>query len=744
MEAQPVPCRPFRRGPLGLEQSRHLERSHAVFTSRLRIFRRSLVVTRHSMQLLAVALALFLAVAPVAAAPVRTAQAQAELLSSRAAWVPGEAQWLGLRILHDPGWHTYWINPGDSGLATRLDWDLPPGFTAAVPDWPRPVRIQIGPLVNFGYEGELLVPVQVTAPKDLPEGGEQTLRVSARWLICEEICIPDGADLEIRLPVASAAAPTPAAPAIEGAAASLPKRWEGGAVLRQLPDGGFELSLSASPEVLVAPELFPADAAFLEHARGSLRWENGTLALRHARSPFFERMPSQPRLLLAAGPGREDPAWWVEPKFAVAKEVGASSSIATPSAQAPALTLWLLALAGAFAGGILLNLMPCVFPVLSLKALSIAESAGEPRRLRRHGLFYTAGVLGGFAVLGAALLALRAAGEAVGWGFQLQQSWFVGFLAWLMFLLGLSLQGVFEIGTRLMGIGGQVAAHGDRGAFLTGLLACVVASPCTAPLMGAALGLAVSLPAMLAMAVFLALGLGMAFPLLALSLTPALAGRLPRPGRWMESFKQAMAFPLYGTALWLLWVLGHQAGVERLLAVLAAALLAVFLIWLGRFGRAARPLRVAGWPLALLLAAWPGGETDSGRASPALGEPFAEATLATARAQGQPVLVNMTADWCITCKVNERVALSGERFAEALRRSGARYLVGDWTREDPVIARYLARYGRNGVPLYVVYPAGGGEPEVLPQILTPRLVEEALIRAASSAKVSAHPDGGTP
>ncbi len=696
------------------------------------------------MRLLAVAFTLLLAVAPAAAAPVRTAQAQAELLSSRAAWVPGEVQWLGLRILHDPGWHTYWINPGDSGLPTRLEWDLPPGFTVSVADWPRPVRIEVGPLVNFGYEGELLVPVQVAVPKDLPEGGERTLRLSAKWLICEEICIPDGAELELRLPVAAAAAPTPAALAIERARASLPRRWDGEAILRELADGGFELSLAASPEQLVAPELFPADAAFLEHARGSLRWENGMASFRQMRSPFFERMPSRPRFLLAAGPSREDPAWWVEPALAAPREAGTSPPSAPPPAKAPALTLWLFALAGAFAGGILLNLMPCVFPVLSLKALSIAESAGEPRRLRRHGLFYTAGVLAGFAVLGAVLLVLRAAGEAVGWGFQLQQSWFVGFLAWLMFLLGLSLQGVFEIGTRLMGIGGQVATHGDRGAFLTGLLACVVASPCTAPLMGAALGLAVTLPAILAMAVFLALGLGMASPLLALSLAPVLASRLPRPGRWMESFKQAMAFPLYATALWLLWVLGHQAGVERLLLVLAAALLAAFLIWLGRFGRAARPARLAGWPLALLLAAWPAGETNLARVSPILGEPFAEATLAAARAEGRPVLVNMTADWCITCKVNERVALSGERFAQALQRSGARYLVGDWTREDPVIARYLARYGRNGVPLYVVYPAGGGQPEVLPQILTPRLLEEALLRAASSAKLSAHPDGGTP
>lgn len=690
-------------------------------------------------------LALLACIAPLAppsasAGPVRTAQAEAELLAARSAWVPGQAQWVALRIQHDPGWHSYWINPGDSGLATRLQWTLPEGFTVSAAEWPRPVRIQFGPLVNFGYEGELIVPIRVAVAKEVPRGGEQSLRLSAKWLICEEICIPDGAELELRLPVAEQAEPTAAAARIERAWAGLPRSWPQPARLAQTGEGDFVLELAASPSLLPDPEVFPADAAFVEHGRGERLWEGEKLIFRLARSPFFERLPEHPRFLLAAGPRAEDPAWWLEAVPAPAAESSATAAkenAAQGRAGGSAWTLWALALLGAFTGGVLLNLMPCVFPVLSLKALAIAESAGEPARLRRHGLLYTLGVLIGFASLGAGLLLLRALGEAVGWGFQLQQSWFVGLLALVMFLLGLSLQGYFAIGTRLMGIGSGLASDGDRGAFFTGLLACVVASPCTAPFMGAALGLAATLPAAPAMAVFLALGFGMAFPLLALSMTPALARRLPRPGAWMESFKQAMAFPLYATALWLLWVLAHQAGPDRMILVLAAALLAVFLIWLGRIAPKWRALRLAGWPLAVLLAAWPGGESVQAPRL-ALGEPFSETRLAELLAQGRPVLVNMTADWCITCKVNERVALSGERFASALSQHGVHYLVGDFTREDPAIARYLARFGRNGVPLYVLYPAGGGEPALLPQLLTPRLVEEALLRASSSSP-STHP-----
>ncbi len=601
------------------------------------------------------------------------------------------------------------------------------------------MRIQFGPLVNFGYEGELIVPIRVAVAKEVPRGGEQSLRLSAKWLICEEICIPDGAELELRPPVAEQAEPTAAAARIERAWAGLPRSWPQPARLAQTGEGDFVLELAASPSLLPDPEVFPADAAFVEHGRGERLWEGEKLIFRLARSPFFERLPEHPRFLLAAGPRAEDPAWWLEAVPAPAAESSATAAkenAAQGRAGGSAWTLWALALLGAFTGGVLLNLMPCVFPVLSLKALAIAESAGEPARLRRHGLLYTLGVLIGFASLGAGLLLLRALGEAVGWGFQLQQSWFVGLLALVMFLLGLSLQGYFAIGTRLMGIGSGLPAMAIAAPFSR------VCSPVWWPVPARRLSwarrsawrrLCPRHPRWRCSWRSVSHGL----PLLALSMTPALARRLPRPGAWMESFKQAMAFPLYATALWLLWVLAHQAGPDRMILVLAAALLAVFLIWLGRIAPKWRALRLAGWPLAVLLAAWPGGESVQAPRL-ALGEPFSETRLAELLAQGRPVLVNMTADWCITCKVNERVALSGERFASALSQHGVHYLVGDFTREDPAIARYLARFGRNGVPLYVLYPAGGGEPALLPQLLTPRLVEEALLRASSSSP-STHP-----
>jgi thiol:disulfide interchange protein len=397
----------------------------------------------------------------------------------------------------------------------------------------------------------------------------------------------------------------------------------------------------------------------------------------------------------------------------------------------------LLALAFALAGGVLLNLMPCVFPVLSLKAMGLAAHAHERPRARRHGLLYLAGVLVAFAALAGALLALRAAGEQLGWGFQLQVPWVVGALALVMLAMGLSLSGVFEVGGSWMGTGQSLAGRDDgRGAFFTGVLAVVVASPCTAPFMGPALGFAVTQSAASAMAVFLALGLGLALPIVLLSFLPGLAARLPRPGAWMVTFKQLMAFPLYLTAVWLLWVLGRQVGVDGLGLLLAGAVALSFALWLlGRSGRAWRAVGIAaGFAGALAaLHALPTGTTDGSPSTAVAGtaaEPWSPERLQELRNQGGPVLVNMTAAWCITCLANERVALSSDSFRQRLASTGTAYLKGDWTHRDARITEYLARFGRNGVPLYVLYPAGGGEPEVLPQLLTPDLVDAALTRAA--------------
>ncbi len=421
--------------------------------------------------------------------------------------------------------------------------------------------------------------------------------------------------------------------------------------------------------------------------------------------------------------------------------IGAAVSVATSGAEAAPAEGTLsfgLALLLALAGGVILNLMPCVFPVLSMKALSFAAHAGAGR-MGAHGLAYTGGVLACFAAIGAALIGIRGLGAEIGWGFQLQEPIFVAAMAYLMFAIGLNLSGLFTLGGAFMGAGGGLAARpGLPGSFFTGALAAVVATPCTAPFMGAALGYAIAQPAPVALAVLLALGLGMALPFLALSLSPGLLRRLPRPGAWMERFKQFLAFPMYGTAAWLVWVLSIQGGDGALLAALAGGILIAFGLWLWQASKNAAPRgRRAG--LALTLAALIGAgalAVWAGRAAPAAGTAtapgdgterwlaFSPDKLAELRQAGHPVLVNFTAAWCVTCIVNEKIVLRADALWAAMGRKGIVALKADWTRRDPAITRALAGHGRNGVPLYVFYPPAGSDkaPAILPQILTEAIV----------------------
>ncbi|WP_051687310.1 protein-disulfide reductase DsbD [Microbulbifer sp. HZ11] len=393
----------------------------------------------------------------------------------------------------------------------------------------------------------------------------------------------------------------------------------------------------------------------------------------------------------------------------------------------------LLAMALAFGGGLLLNLMPCVFPVLSIKALAITHS-GDRQHL--HGWSYTAGVVATFLLIAALMLALRTAGEAVGWGFQLQSPVVVAALAYLFFAMGLSLSGLTEFGGRLMGLGAGSESRGLGGSFSTGALATVVASPCTAPLMGSALGFAVTQPAPIALAVFAALGFGMAAPFLLLTYVPTLAQRLPRPGPWMDTLKQLLAFPMYLTAVWLLWVLGRQTGSDGVALVLAGAVAIAFALWLWpaatfngnrwlRSGFAIAAIAGAVWVLPNLSSA-PGQMAQS---KSDYWQPYSPEALESARSEGRPVLINMTAAWCITCLANEKVVLSSDAIKAAVGDMGFTALKGDWTNQDPQITDLLARYGRSSVPLYLLFPAGGGEPQILPQILT----REGLLTAMRTA-----------
>lgn len=399
------------------------------------------------------------------------------------------------------------------------------------------------------------------------------------------------------------------------------------------------------------------------------------------------------------------------------------------------------ALLAALLGGLILNLMPCVLPILSLKALGLAKGAHGPGYARRHAIWYTVGVLVSFAVLGLAILGLRSGGAALGWGFQLQQPTFVGLLVYVMLAIGLSMSGVIAFGASLGGLGQNLTEdEGAKGAFFTGVLATVVASPCTAPFMGGALAYAMAQPPLLALAIFLSLGLGLALPFLLIGFIPALADKLPRPGVWMETLKQALAFPMYLTGVWLLWVLGHQVGMDGAGAVLAGAVALAMALWW--FERNREHSRLRRWSLVVLLlviAAWPlrfvaglDASAVSSRSTTAdIGEVYSDMRLAELQAEKRPVFVNMTADWCATCKVNERLVFSGDDFAAALKSSGAVYLKGDWTNEDPEISAFLQRFHAVGVPLYVVFPASGAKARVLPALLSPSSVEAALSWAAN-------------
>jgi thiol:disulfide interchange protein DsbD len=652
-----------------------------------------------------------------AQAAVKTENATVELVADRAA-VPGGTVTLALRLVAKPGWHTYWQNPGDTGLPTTIAWTLPEGVTAGPIQWPFPSALPVGPFVNYGYEGEVWLLTEITVPPGFA-GATLALKARADWLICEQICVPEGADLDLAVPVLA-----------PGTAAE--------------PDSrvalGFERSRAALPLPLAAPVIASRAGDRLELLLP------GDLKVTSAR--FF---PFADDVVIAAEPqpfadGRLEVA--IEKTFKGDRLAGIivvesdgwrrayivdqALSVATGAALAaePAAAIGLpLALLFAFLGGIILNLMPCVLPVLSIKAMAFA-GRDNPAAVRADGLAYTAGVLVCFGVLAALLISLRAGGELVGWGFQLQSPLVVGLLTYLFFVLGLWMLDVVALGGGIAGLGDGLARRGGiAGSFGTGLLAAVVATPCTAPFMGAALGFALVQPPAAALAIFISLGLGMALPFLILSFVPALARRLPKPGLWMVRLKKLLAFPLFGSAVWLLWVLSVQAGPMAVATAGAGLVLLAFGAFMARefAGHGGRLTALAAVIVAIGLAALPSPRSGGdGLAAQAGAEAYSPERLAELRAQGRAVFVNLTAAWCITCLVNEQVALDRPAVTRALSDGKITYLLGDWTNRDPAITRLLTEHGRSGVPLYLFYPQGGGAPRVLPQLLTEGLVLEAL------------------
>jgi thiol:disulfide interchange protein DsbD len=660
------------------------------------------------------------------AAPVQTAHVEAELVAERNALVPGETNWIALRLKPEPGWHVYWQNPGDSGLATRLQWTLPAGVSAGAIHWPYPHLHSLGELTNYGYGEETLhlVPLTVTAEAR----GSLRLSALAKWLVCADICIPGQAELSLDRPVRPEAAPDPRwTAAFARARAQLPQPAPGWQARYAVEGADFSLALGGPGLPLDAKlQFFPLANDLVNHAAPQryARDADG-LRLSQALSAYFVEAPVAVEGVLVAE----------QPDGTRAYQIRASAGTVAPvplPAPAPVRSGLALILLMALAGGLILNLMPCVFPVLSLKALSVLKGTGQdaPRR-RAHALAYTAGVILSCMAVAGLLLALRAGGEAIGWGFQLQSPVFVGVLAYLLFALGLSLSGAVHLGTGLMGLGQSLTRSGGLGgSFFTGVLATVVATPCTAPFMGTALGFALTQPAAVSLLVFALLGLGLALPFLLLGFIPQLARVLPRPGAWMETFKQLMAFPLYLSAVWLVWVAARQTDANGAALLLLGLVLIAFALWLWpRRGLAGRLLRWAALAGALALLAHPAlAPRDAAAAVPAENaawEPYSDARLAELRAAGRTVFVNFTADWCITCKLNERVSIESARVQRAFRAHDVAWLVGDWTRADPAISAVLARYGHPGVPLYLVSRAGA-EPQVLPQVLSPDLLIQAI------------------
>jgi thiol:disulfide interchange protein DsbD len=693
----------------------------------------------------------------------------AELVSDVASIQPGTPFTVALRMTMDDGWHSYWTNPGDSGQPTSIEWALPTDFSVGDIQWPYPHRIDAGPLTSYGYSDEVLLLTEITPPEDLETGTSVTLDGLAEWLICADICLPAEADVSLTLPVRNDA-PAPNAQgreAIAAAKAALPKpvsnwtvqatRSEGSYALNVTPPSGWTGSLEGA-------NFYPDEKAVLDHAAPQpVSKEGGSYLIALQRSEYAAEPAERLTGVLVAPEGTT----WEDGVRAMAVDVPVEDaqnvSAALPSEDGSSTALW-WTLLSAFVGGLLLNLMPCVFPVLSVKILGFAKQGGDDERtIRRHGLVFGVGVLVSFWVLAGALLALRAAGSEIGWGFQLQSPLFVALMTMLFFGIGLNLLGVFEIGNQIMNWGGRMERSANdtySGSFLSGVLATVVATPCTAPFMGAALGVALTLSAAGSLLVFTALGAGMAAPYVALSMTPSLLQRLPKPGAWMETLKQVLAFPMFAAAVWLLWVFGQQTGPSGMALLLFGLLLLSLAGWmLGRWSalQSSTRTRVITRTVAVLSligalvvsvmgtqSARPANAASTATTQDAEWQAFSPETVEQLRAEGRPVFIDFTAAWCLTCQVNKRTALSSAAVQQAAREKNVALVRADWTNRDPAITRALESHGRSGVPVYVLYKGDGSEPELLPEILTEQIVLDALADIPdASASTPATADAST-
>ena len=681
-------------------------------------------------------------------AVVTTDQVRGELL----AWAPdgvepGKQVWVGLQLAHVPEWHTYWKNSGDSGLPTVLEWTLPAGVSAGDIAWPTPKKIPIGTLANYGYENTVLLPVPLTVSPAFSDS-QLTVKLKAAWLICKKECIPQEGEFALQIPVKSSSASSSREFAATFAASPQPLAATGSQI--DVGPKSIQVTLRGLPAVFQGKTLalYPETSSVIEPAAPwQQAWQG---AVWTAQVPLSAQRSESPRvmpLVLAfekqavriETPVKGDwpavaAAATVSPALEAALKTNAALGAAPTGSSTAPLGL-LAALLGALLGGMILNLMPCVFPVLAIKVMSFAQQKNQAARLA-GGLAYSAGVVLSFLALGALLLGLRSAGEQLGWGFHLQSPGVVAALAVLFTLIGLNLTGLFEFGNFLPS---RVATLQSRNpvinAFLTGVLATAIASPCTAPFMGASLGYALGLPAIQALAIFAAIGLGMALPYLIASAVPAVARALPRPGAWMLTFRRLMAFPMFATVAWLVWVLGQQSGIDGAGALLALLVLMALVLWsLTLRGRAR--LVIATFSIAFATAGiWAIGQNviKPMEASALVGAPserwqaWEPGRVEQLNSQGQSVFVDFTAAWCVTCQYNKKTTLADPVVLADIDAKKVVLLRADWTRRDPAVTAALSQLGRSGVPVYVIYKPGSA-PRVLSEILSVDDVRAELAR----------------
>ena len=676
---------------------------------------------------------------------VTTDQVRAELL----AWAPdgvgpGKQVWLGLQLAHQPEWHTYWKNSGDSGLPTMLEWQLPASITAGEIAWPTPKKIPIGTLANYGYEKTVLLPVPVTVAENF-SGTQLDVKLKAAWLVCRKECIPQEGDFSLSIPAKSSTAIS--SQLFQAAFDATPKQLGVGTSQVEVSDAkgkAIKVSLSGLPVSLQGKNLafFPETGGVIEPAAAwQQAWQGAVWTAQVPLSGQRTESPTVMPLVVALDGDATGRAYRIDtpvkgewPKVAAAAtlppaleaalKANASSGAAPLQASAPAIGLW-AALLGALLGGLILNLMPCVFPVLAIKVVSFVHVKDQASRVTT-GLAYTAGVVLSFLALGALLLGLRAAGEQLGWGFQLQSPAVVAALAVLFTLMGLNLAGLFEFGSFLpTRVASLQAKNPAIDSFLSGVLATAIASPCTAPFMGASLGYALGLPAVQALAVFGAIGLGMALPYLAASMVPAVARALPRPGAWMVTFKQLMAFPMFATVVWLVWVLGQQSGIDGAGALLGLLVLMALTIWALTLKGRTRTVMAAFSIAASAAALWAIGpnitrlqDASVSTSQVASGwQAWEPGRVDQLNAQGQSVFVDFTAAWCVTCQYNKKTTLSNPAVLADIEAKKVALLRADWTRRDPAVTAALGQLGRSGVPVYVIYKPGRA-PVVLSEILS--------------------------